>query len=192
MIYLDLFLSFLKIGAVSFGGGFGMISIIQDEVIQHGWLTKDAFLNFVAVSESTPGPIAVNIATFVGSSQGGVLGAVLATLGVVIPPFIIILLVAILLRNLLKYAAVNAVLNGIRPCVAGLITATGLTMFFSRVLGLGALKDGFHFDWKALVILALIAGLAFGFKKLRKKKLSPILLILFSAIFGMVFYGVIH
>ncbi|MBP5686918.1 MAG: chromate transporter, partial [Clostridia bacterium] len=79
---LDLFLTFLKIGAVSFGGGYGMIPMLTEEVISHGWLTESEILNFIAVSESTPGPIAINMATFVGASQGGPLGAFLATLGV--------------------------------------------------------------------------------------------------------------
>ena len=81
MIFLKLFLTFLKVGAVSFGGGYGMISIIRDDCLANGWLTEEELLNFIAVAESTPGPIAVNMATFVGSSQGGVLGAFLATLG---------------------------------------------------------------------------------------------------------------
>ena len=106
MIYLKLFLTFLKIGAVSFGGGYGMISLIREDCLGYGWLTEEELLNFIAVAESTPGPIAVNMATFVGSSQGGFWGAMLATLGVVLPSFIIILLVATLLTKLLKYAGV--------------------------------------------------------------------------------------
>ena len=102
MIYWDLFLVFFKIGAVSFGGGYGMISLLQDEVVAHGWLTKEMLMNFIAVAESTPGPIAVNVATFVGSSQGGVIGALLATFGVVLPSFVIILLIAAIMHNLLK------------------------------------------------------------------------------------------
>ena len=93
MIYLRLFLTFLMIGAVSFGGGYGMISLIRETVISNGWLTESELINFIAVSESTPGPLAVNIATFIGASQGGILGSMLATLGVVLPSFIIILLI---------------------------------------------------------------------------------------------------
>jgi chromate transporter len=96
-ILLSLFLTFLKIGAVSFGGGYGMISLVREEVLSHGWLTEESFLNFVAISESTPGPIAVNMATFIGSSQAGLLGALLATLGVILPAFIIMLIINIIL-----------------------------------------------------------------------------------------------
>ena len=104
MIYFKLFLTFLEIGAVSFGGGYGMISIIREAVLSNHWLTESEFINFIAVSESTPGPLAVNMATFIGSSQGGVLGSLLATLGVVLPSFVIILLIAAVLRKIVKSA----------------------------------------------------------------------------------------
>ena len=117
MIYLQLFLNFLMIGALSFGGGYGMISLVRETVLRHGWLTEAEFLSFVAVSESTPGPLAINMATFIGSSQGGFPGALIATLGVVLPSFFIILLIAAVLKNLMKYAGVEAFLSGVRPCV---------------------------------------------------------------------------
>ena len=97
MIYLQLFLNFLMIGALPFGGGYGMISLVRETVLRHGWLTEAEFLSFVAVSESTPGPLAINMATFIGSSQGGLPGALIATLGVVLPSFFIILLIAAVL-----------------------------------------------------------------------------------------------
>lgn len=93
-MFLKLFLTFLEIGAVSFGGGYGMISLIREKVLLNGWLSEAEFLSFIAVSESTPGPLAVNMATFIGASQGGVPGALCATLGVVLPSFFIILLIA--------------------------------------------------------------------------------------------------
>ena len=102
MIYLRLFLNFLMIGALSFGGGYGMVSLVRERVLSNGWLTENEFLNFIAVSESTPGPLAVNMATFIGSTQGGILGSFVATLGVVLPSFLIILLIASALKNLMK------------------------------------------------------------------------------------------
>ena len=93
MIYIELFLNFLQVGAVSFGGGYAMISLIREKVLMNGWLSEGELLNMIAVSESTPGPIAVNMATFVGSKQGGILGSFVATLGVVLPSFIIILII---------------------------------------------------------------------------------------------------
>ena len=127
-MFLKLFLTFLEIGAVSFGGGYGMISLIREKVLLNGWLSEAEFLSFIAVSESTPGPLAVNMATFIGASQGGVLGALCATLGVVLPSFFIILLIAALIHDLLKYAGVEAFLSGVRPCVVALILSTALTM----------------------------------------------------------------
>lgn len=190
MIYLELFLTFLQIGAFSFGGGYGMISLIREKVLMHGWLTEEELLNMIAVSESTPGPIAVNMATFIGSAEGGVLGSVLATLGVVLPSFVIILIIAALIRNLLKYSGVNAFLSGIRPCVVGLILATAVTMFISTVFGFSNIGDAVAVDFKGLIIFLIIVAVALGTKLLLKKKPSPILMILFSAVLGMIFYGI--
>lgn len=189
-IYLSLFLTFLKIGAVSFGGGYGMISLISEEVVNHGWLTESEFMNFIAVAESTPGPIAVNMATFIGSSQAGILGSLLATLGVVLPSFIIILLISAVFANLLKLAGVQWALKGVKAVVAGLITATGLTMMLSCILGTKTVKNPIAFDYKALVIFGLVVIIAFSYNKLFKKKISPILLILISAILGILLYAI--
>ena len=190
MIYLQLFLTFLKIGSVSFGGGYGMISLIREDCLANGWLTEDELLNFIAVAESTPGPIAVNMATFVGSSQAGFWGALLATLGVVLPSFIIILLVATLLTAILKYAGVKATLGGIKPAIVGMILATAFTMFFSVIFHWKTWNSAFVFDWKALCIFALIAAVGIGYKIWKKKAFSPILLILLSGVLGIIFFGV--
>lgn len=189
MIYLELFLTFLQIGAVSFGGGYGMISLIREKVLLHEWLTEEELLNIIAVSESTPGPIAVNIATFIGSAQGGILGSLLATLGVVLPSFIIILIIAALIKSLLKYKGVQAFLGGIRPCVVGLILATAVTMLLSNLLSLEVLKSKIIPDVKGIIIFLIIAAVVILAKKIRKKPLSPIFLILISAGLGMAFYG---
>ena len=191
MIYFKLFLTFLEIGAVSFGGGYGMISLVREKVISNGWLTDGEFLNMIAVAESTPGPIAVNMATFVGSTQGGVLGSALATLGVILPAFIIMLIIASLIKNLLKYKGVQAVLGGIRPAVVGLIVATASTMILSTVIGVSA--SGFSLSIpdmvKNVVIFAAVVGAAALYKKLRKKKISPILLIVFSGVLGLILFS---
>ena len=193
MIYLKLFLTFLEIGAVSFGGGYGMISLVREKVITNGWLTEGEFLNMIAVAESTPGPIAVNMATFVGSTQGGVLGSVLATIGVVLPAFIIMLLIASLIRNLLKYKGVQATLGGIRPAVVGLIIATASTMILGSVLGLSSVENGFTLPLpeliKKVVIFAAVVAVATVYKKLKKKKISPILLIVISGVLGLALFS---
>lgn len=189
-IYLQLFLTFLKIGAVSFGGGYAMISLVRETCIANGWLTEEEILNFIAVSESTPGPIAINMATFVGSSQGGILGSFLATLGVVLPSFVIILLVAAVMRNVLKYAGVNRTVKSVQPAIVAMILSTALTMFLSNVFNLSNIHSTFEFDWKSLIIFAIVATVAVLYKKLRKKNMSAILLIVLSAIMGMLFFGI--
>lgn len=189
MIYLELFLTFLKIGVVSFGGGYGMISLIRDECLANAWLTDGELLNFIAVSESTPGPIAVNMATFVGSSQGGFLGALLATLGVVLPSFIIILLVATVLSVALKYAGVKVTLRSFRPAIIGMILATAITMLISVIFSINTVQySSFQFDWKSLVIFCSIAVISFAFFKTRKKPISPILLIVLSGALGIILF----
>lgn len=139
----------------------------------------------IAVSESTPGPIAVNMATFVGSAQGGVLGSFLATLGVVLPSFIIILLIAAVIRNFLKYKGVQAFLGGIRPCVVGLILATAVTLFLGTVLGISTVSSSMTVDFRGLIILGILIVVSFFFKK----KPSPIIMILLSAGLGMTLYS---
>ena len=156
MIYVQLFLNFLMIGALSFGGGYGMISLVRETVLSHGWLTESEFLSFIAVSESTPGPLAVNMATFIGSSQGGLLGAFFATLGVVLPSFVIILLIAAVLQNLMKYAGVEAFLSGVRPCVVAMILATALTMALSTLAGFTTVGGGLSVSARSAVVFALL------------------------------------
>ena len=189
MIYLDLFLTFLQVGAFSFGGGYGMISLIREKVIMHGWLAEEELLNIIAVAESTPGPIAVNMATFVGAEQGGVFGSLLATLGVVLPSFVLILIITALLRNLLKYEGVKAFLGGVRPCVVGLILATAITMLLGGVIGFESLGNTLDIDVKGIIIFAALIAIASLAKLLTGKKASPILMILISAALGMVMYS---
>ena len=190
MIYLKLFLTFLKIGAVSFGGGYGMISLIRDDCLANAWLTEGELLNFIAVAESTPGPIAVNMATFVGSSQGGILGAFLATLGVVLPSFVIILLIASVFTRLLKYAGVKATIGGIRPAIIALILGTATTMLLSLVFGIKSIGSELAFDLRSAIVLAVVFLISFGYSKWKKKQFSPILLILISGALGILLWGV--
>ena len=189
MICLQLFFNFLMIGAVSFGGGYGMISLVREVVLGHGWLTESEFLSFIAVSESTPGPLAVNMATFIGSSQAGLPGAMSATLGVVLPSFGIILLVAAVLQDLMRYAGVNAFLAGVRPCVVAMILATAATMGLSTLGGFAGLHSGFAPDGRALAVFALLGAVHLLYKKKTQKAPSPIGMIVLSAVLGIVFWG---
>lgn len=187
MIYLDLFLGFLKVGCFAFGGAYGAIPLIRDVVLSYGWLSDELLSYMIAVSESTPGPIMVNLATYIGSNQAGFLGALIATLSVVLPSFLIILIVTALLKNALKNKYVQALLRGLKPCVIGIVLATGVFMVLSNCIGS---IEAFDLDIKALIITAVLVASFFGYKYLTKKKLTPILLIIISAISGIVVYGV--
>ncbi len=189
MILLELFLTFFEIGALTFGGGYAMIPFVREQVLVHGWLTEEELLNMIAVSESTPGPIAVNMATFVGSEQAGILGSAAATLGVVLPSFIIILVISALLKNFLKYKGVGAFLSGVRPCVVSLILGTAITLFLSVLLGIGAGDFELNVDFIGIVIFALVVGISLIYKKKKGKKPSPILMIAISACLGMILYS---
>lgn len=185
MIFLELFWEFLKIGMFSFGGAYGAIPMIRDAVISKGWLDEKMFANIIAVSESTPGPIMVNTATYIGNTQAGFLGALIATLGVVLPSFVIILLIASLLKNAFKNRYVQASLSGIKPCLVGVILATGIYMIFSIAVGSIAAPV---FDFTAFIILMVLTVLIILWKTFRKKEISPIALIVFSAVLGVVLY----
>ena len=180
MIYLDLLLGFLRVGCFAFGGAYGSIPLIRDVVLSYGWMTDESLTYMIAVSESTPGPIMVNLATYVGSSQGGLLGAVIAPLAVVLPSFLMILLVMALLKSALKNRYVQAILRGLKPCMIGIILATGVFMTVNHAT----------VDTRAGILTIVLAVIMFGSKPVLKKKISPILLIILSACMGMAVYGV--
>ena len=187
MIYFDLFLGFLKVGCFAFGGAYGAIPLIRDVVMSYGWLNDEMLTHMIAVSESTPGPIMVNLATYIGSSQSGILGAVIATLAVVLPSFFIILLITALLKTALKNKYVQAVLRGLKPCVIGIVLATGIYMIWSNCFGkISALR----LNLRAVIITAVLMISMFVYKHITKKKLSPIMLIVLSAAAGIVVYGI--
>lgn len=186
MIYIDLFLGFLKVGLFSFGGAYAAIPLIRDVVLSYGWLDDEMIAYMIAVSESTPGPIMINLATYIGTSKAGVLGALLATFAVTLPAFIIILLVTAILSKVIDNKYVQAVLSGIMPCIIGIILATGLFMIGKNVIEPEALNQ----KVKAIIITIVLAIIYFGSRKIMKKKMSPITLIGISAILGVVIYGV--
>jgi len=187
MIYLELLWGFLKVGCFSFGGAYGAIPLIRDVVMSYGWLSDDMFTYLVAVSESTPGPIMINMATYIGSTAGGILGSVVATLAVILPSFIIILLIVALLRNLLKNKYIQAALRGVKPCIIGIIMASGLFILLKSCFGI---TDGFKLDPVALIIVALIPCLDYLSKKVRKKAITSIQMIIIAAISGMILYAI--
>lgn len=180
MVLIKLFLAFLKIGAFTFGGGYAMIAMIQAEAERQGWLTQEELVDFVALSESTPGPLAVNMATFVGIRTGGILGAIIATLGIVLPSFIIILIIAKCFEKYKKSKAVGGIMSGLKPAVVGMIGAAFIsvarTVFFPAGLSVSVFSSASF--WVFLGLFAVTAALAF-------KKVHPINVILLSAVIGI-------
>ena len=188
MIYLRLFLTFLKIGAVAFGGGYAMIPLMRDECLTHGWLTDEELLDFIAISESTPGPVAVNMATFVGSSQAGIGGALLATLGVILPAFIVTLLIVLAFSKLLSYRGTRAILSGVRPTVVALILSAAVLMFLSLLFGIGKIGDRPTFSLPSVLLFCFLILVAWLYRRFRQKSISPIFLILLSGVAGVILF----
>ncbi len=183
MIYWLLFIEFFKIGLFTFGGGYAMIPLVREVVLKHNWATESEFYNFLGVCESTPGPVAINMATYVGSTQGGFLGSIVATFGVVLPSFIIIVLVASILKNLIKNKYVQTFLDGVKPVVIALIFSTGALLVI-KCIGYNSLES-FTFDYRSLVVFITIAFIFYFTKYVFKKKINTILLIAISAILGI-------
>jgi chromate transporter len=190
MIYLQLFFTFLKVGAFAFGGGYAMLSLIGDSVLKYGWMTEQELLNFVGVETVIPGPIAVNMATYIGYEQGGFLGALLATIGVVLPSFIVILIVAAFIKNLLKYPPVKTFIASMRPALGGLILSVAVTMALTVFFGIDTVKNThFTFDWRTFVVLAVVVAVPLVWKRFKKKEFSSSLLVVISGVLGMVLFG---
>ena len=186
MIYLDLLIGFLEVGCFSFGGAYAAIPLIRDVVLRYGWISEEMLTDMIAVSESTPGPIMVNLATYVGTSQAGIPGAIIATLASVLPAFLIILLIMAVMKKALDNKYVKAVMRGLQACVIGVITAVGCFMLYQNaVLPLTAEPA----DFRPLILAGVLALVYFGSRKVMKKGLSPIMLIGISACLGILFFG---
>lgn len=198
MIYLQLFWTFFKIGLFTIGGGQAMIPMISQEVVEKGWLTLDKVQSFIAISESTPGPFAVNIATYTGVSvlqSAGVgesiLGAICATFGVVLPSLVIITLIALAFSNFIKKPAVQSVFVYVRSTVTGLLIAVFVGFVLSTLLGVSSVlsHEPVQFDVIGTCLFALLFGLSLI--RIKGKTLQPIWLIIISAVIGTLCYGFI-
>jgi chromate transporter len=188
MIYLELFIGFLTVGLFSFGGAYAAIPLIRDVVISCGWIEEDMLTDMIAISESTPGPIMVNLATYVGSSKAGLLGGIVSTFAVVFPSFIIMLLIMVMMKRLHGNKYVQAILRGLKPCIIGIILATGCVMIIkSSILPLFSDTK----DYRPVLIACILAIVYFVPRKVFNKVLSPILLITISAVLGVLTYGII-
>lgn len=194
MIFLELFWTFFKIGLFTFGGGYAMLPLIQEQVIAHNWLSEEAIVNFIAVSESTPGPFAINIATYVGSQVGSaeyggnlwftILGSVAATLGVVLPSFIVILLVARFYQQFKSSHTVKGLMTGLKPAAIGLIASAvismAITVFLPSGFSVSLLKVPTFYI--SAIIFAVCTALVFY----KRKKIPPVLIICVAAVLGIV------
>ena len=189
MIYLQLFVSFLKVGAFAFGGGYAMLSLIGDAVLSHGWMTQEDFLSFLGVETLIPGPIVINMATYIGYEQGGFLGALLATIGVVLPSFIIILVVAAFIRNLLKYPPVKVFITSMRPALSGLLAAVAVTMALTVFLGIDTIRTAaITYDWRSFVILAVVIAVPLIWSRYKKQEISSVWLVTISGVLGILLF----
>lgn len=176
IIYLILFFTFFKIGLFTIGGGYAMIPLIKEYILKYSWATNEELLEFIAISESTPGPFAVNISTFIGFKIGGVLGAILSTIGVVLPSFIIILITIKFLNKFKESLALKYVLENLRPIILSLLIYSiiniSLKIFFKNN----------SINLKDFLLFLIIYSLNLKFK------FSPVKLILISGLLGIIFF----
>ena len=193
MIFLELFYTFLKIGLFSFGGGYGMLSVIQGEVVtRHGWLSAAEFTDIVAVSQMTPGPIGINSATYVGYTAVlnsgapewlAVMGSLVASFAVMLPSIVLMLVVSRFFMKYSKHGSVEAVFKGLRPAVVGLIASAALLLMTEENFGYPTETPLQFWVSVALFVAAFVAMKFF--------KVSPILILLLAGVFGGVFYGLV-
>lgn len=184
MIYLELFLSFMKIGLLSFGGGYAALPFINEEVVHlKNWLSPTEFTDLLSISQMTPGPIAINAATFVGLQKGGIPGAIVATLGNITPCIVIVLILSWLYRKYSDVDFTKKVLFGVRPAVVALISSAGISIFLNALWNEGSIGDFKKIDFVA-VALFLVALLAY--RKL--KKVDPIVIMLTMGALGGILY----
>ncbi len=184
MIYLKLFFSFLQIGLLSFGGGYAAIPLVEKQVIEvHQWMTMEEFTDIITIDELTPGPIAINAATFVGTKIAGPAGAIVSTLGCVLPSCIICLLLAKLYYKYRSLPLINGALSCLRSMVVALIASTAITLMMTAFLG----HTNFSFSFSDLDFIS-IALFCIGFFILRKININPLLVMLGSGIIGLCIY----
>ena len=187
MIWLKLFWDFFRVSCFTFGGAYSAIPLIRDMVLRNGWITDERLAYMIAVSESTPGPIMVNLATYIGYDQAGFWGSLVATVGVVLPAYLVILLIMGVMKNAIRNPWVQAILRGLKPCVIGIVLAMGVYLVVHSIL---PASGGIAVDLRALLTTAVLGAIMILFPKLSGKKLSPIMLICISAILGMIVYRV--
>ena len=183
MILLDLFLGFLYVGCFSFGGAYAAIPLIRDVVLKYGWINDETLSYMIAISESTPGPIMVNLATYIGTNQAGLLGALVATLAVVLPAFFIIIIIMVLLKNTIENKYIQAILSGMKPSIIGIILGIGFYMILKNC---NLITNISSINSRSMIITTILLLIYYGSRKFLKKKLTPVKLIVISAVTGII------
>lgn len=187
-LLFDLFINFFKIGIFTFGGGYAMISLIIETVLDKGWCTEEAITEYIAVAQSAPGPFALNAAVFVGMNQAGPLGIIAVTFGLILPPFILILIIAKFLSKVSEYQGVSAAMTGINPAVIGLIISSAVITLaipaFDIIIDFKS--NILNFDLTQILIFAVVLGLSM----IKKLKIESYKIILVSAALGIIIYSV--
>lgn len=185
---LELFWTFFKIGLFTFGGGYAMIPMILEETTKFEFIEKSEIIDFIAISESTPGPFAVNIATFIGYEQAGIIGSLFSTLGVILPSFIIILLLVKIIEKAKNNRFFKSIIKTVMPLVIGLIISTVLDISLTSLFNISSfsnIKNEFSINLTTLISLTIISSLITLTYNLKKKKLAPIYIILICASLGI-------
>ena len=186
MIYIKLFLSFFQIGLFSIGGGYAALALIEEQIVDiNQWLTMGEFTDLITIAEMTPGPIAINAATFVGNQIGGILGSLVATLGCVTPSFIIVLILARVYFRYRNLSIIKGILEGLRPVVVAMIASAGISILTLAFWG----EEGFSLNLNDLNIIAVIL-FSVSFIILRKWKPNPIIIMLATGLIGMIAYNI--
>ena len=185
-IIIELILIFFKIGLFSFGGGYAVISFLQHEAVSRGWMTAVEFTDIVAISQVTPGPIAVNLATFVGFREAGLTGSLAATFGVALPSFILVMLAIKFISKFKESSLLKNTFYGLRPTVAGLICTAAINIAWPEFFRDAALMDFTaavsSVEFRAIAICTVVLILVYKFK------ISPFIMILLSAIAGILLF----
>ena len=189
MVYFELFYTFFLIGVMTFGGGYAMIPFIQEMVVGKWGIESSHVTDFIAISELTPGTFAINMATFVGTQAGGIAGAACATIGVILPSFIIILLIAWVLSKIMKNRFVRAGLDGIKPIVLSLISSTAIVYLVKAIFYQHQdLYTTFNFDLRILALIIITFSFVFIYKKVRKKSFNPLLILALTGLLGLIIF----
>ena len=186
MILFELFLGFLWIGCFSFGGAYGAIPLIREVVLSYGWIEEEKLSYMIAVSESTPGPIMVNLATYIGSVKAGVPGATIATAAVILPAFLTVIVLMTLLKKLIGNGVFQATLSSLKACVIGIVLATGAYMILINCIGS---VNNFSVDYSAIIMTVALSAVYFVSKKIIRNGISPIILICIAGIAGIIVFG---